>query len=74
MLSPARLVDEARAQGVQVLALTDHDTTGGLDEALREGRRLGLEVIPGVEINTDIGPHEVHILGYFVDHARAPFQ
>jgi predicted metal-dependent phosphoesterase TrpH len=74
VLSPARLVDEARAQGVQVLALTDHDTTGGLDEALREGRRLGLEVIPGVEINTDIGPHEVHILGYFVDHARAPFQ
>ena len=74
MLSPARLVQEAHTQGVRVLALTDHDTTQGLDEALAAGGELGVEVIPGVEINTDVGPHEVHILGYFVDHARAPFQ
>jgi len=74
VLSPARLVQEAHTQGVRVLALTDHDTTQGLDEALAAGGELGVEVIPGVEINTDVGPHEVHILGYFVDHARAPFQ
>jgi hypothetical protein len=64
----------AREHGVGTLALTDHDTTAGLDEALAEGRRIHIDVIPGVEINTDVGEYEVHILGYFVDHTRADFQ
>jgi len=64
----------AREHGVGTLALTDHDTTAGLDEALAEGRRIHIDVIPGVEINTDVGEYEVHILGYYVDHARADFQ
>jgi len=74
VLTPARLLQEAQARGVQVLALTDHDTTDGLAEAAAAGRARGIDVIPGVEINTDVGPHEVHILGYFVDHTRAAFQ
>lgn len=56
------------------LALTDHDTTAGLEEAIAEGRRVHIEVIPGVEINTDVDEHEVHMLGYYVDFARAAFQ
>lgn len=64
----------AREHGVSTLALTDHDTTAGVDEALAAGRRHGVEVIPGVEINTDVGEHEIHILGYFVDHADGAFQ
>lgn len=64
----------AREHGVGTLAVTDHDTTAGLDEALAEGRRIHIDVIPGVEINTDVGDYEVHILGYYVDYARADFQ
>jgi len=59
---------------VRILALTDHDTTNGLVAALAAGRTYGVEVLPGVEINTDVGPYEVHVLGYFVDHTRETFQ
>ncbi len=64
----------ARDHGVTHLALTDHDTTDGLEEALASGRTCGIDVIPGVEINTDVGEHEVHILGYFIDYPRASLQ
>jgi 3',5'-nucleoside bisphosphate phosphatase len=74
LLSPARLVVTAREHGVGTLALTDHDTTAGLDEAVREGERVHVRVIPGVEINTDVDDYEIHILGYFVDCRRDGFQ
>jgi 3',5'-nucleoside bisphosphate phosphatase len=74
LLAPARLVITAREHGVGTLALTDHDTTAGLDEALAEGRRIHIDVIPGVEINTDVDQYEVHILGYYVDRTQAGFQ
>ena len=64
----------AREHGVTTLALTDHDTTDGLAEAIAAGRTYGVEVIPGVEINTDVDTHEVHILGYFIDRADPAFQ
>lgn len=66
-LSPAELVRQARAAGLQVLAVTDHDTTCGIPEALEEASRCGVEVVPGVELSTDVPGTEVHILGYFVD-------
>jgi 3',5'-nucleoside bisphosphate phosphatase len=74
LLSPARLVVTAREHGVGTLALTDHDTTAGVEEALREGARIHVEVIPGVEVNTDVDAFEVHILGYYVDCREADFQ
>ena len=74
MLSPARLVITAREHGVGTLALTDHDTTAGLDDALAEGRRIHVNVIPGVEINTDVDDYEIHLLGYYIDHTRPDFQ
>lgn len=64
----------ARKHGVTTLALTDHDTTDGLAEAAAAGQTCGVDVIPGVEINTDVGEHEVHILGYFLDYARPTLQ
>jgi len=67
-------VQAAREHWVGVLALTDHDSTAGVDEALAAGRTYGVEVIPGVEINTDVDAHEVHILGYFVDYTQDDFQ
>jgi predicted metal-dependent phosphoesterase TrpH len=59
---------------VRCLALTDHDTTDGLEDALAAGRTFGVDVIPGVEINTDVGEHEVHVLGYFIDFGHASLQ
>ncbi len=63
-MSPAELVRHAHEKGLSALALTDHDTVDGVQEALEEGERLGVEVIPGIEISVDYKP-EMHILGYF---------
>jgi predicted metal-dependent phosphoesterase TrpH len=68
LLSPAALVEEAASRGVGILALTDHDTVAGICEARVAGERLGVEIIPGVELSAALpGGGEVHLLGYFVD-------
>jgi predicted metal-dependent phosphoesterase TrpH len=61
---PAELIAKAEAAGLSHVALTDHDTFAGLDEAMRAGERLGIQVIPGVEISTELGGNSVHLLGY----------
>jgi hypothetical protein len=70
LLSPEQLVEKARQAGVQVLAVCDHDSTEGVDAAVAAGKRSGVEVIPAVEINTDVDQGEVHVLGYFLDHRQ----
>jgi hypothetical protein len=72
--SPGELLQRASAAGLRVLALTDHDTTGGLAEAAEAAGALGIDFIPGLELNTDDGGGEVHILGYFPDLACPAFQ
>lgn len=67
LLSPAELIAAAREAGLGAVAVTDHDATGGLQPALEAGRKLGLEVIPGIELSALQGDKEVHILGYFID-------
>ena len=54
----------AKAANVSALAITDHDITTGIPEAMAAGRELGIEVIPGVEISSFDGQSELHILGY----------
>jgi len=72
-LPAAEVVQRAAAAGVELLALSDHDTTSGVSEATAEGERLGIRVVPAVEISAvDAGssmPRELHILGYRIDHA-----
>lgn len=63
-MSPAEVVRHAREKGLAAIALTDHDTIDGVKEALEEGIRSGVEVIPGIEISVDFKP-EMHLLGYF---------
>lgn len=71
LLTPEQLIEKAREAGVQVLAVCDHDSTDGLNAAMAAGARVGIEVIPAVEINTDIDHGEVHVLGYYIDqHQR----
>lgn len=63
-MTPAELVRHAHEKGLAAIAVTDHDSMEGVEQALSEGRRLGIEVIAGVEISTDFDP-EMHLLGYF---------
>lgn len=74
-LPAAEVVRAAAQAGVALLALSDHDTVGGVGEAVSEGERIGLAVVPAVEISAiDHGPaadRELHILGYRIDHAGA---
>ncbi|HEY7534214.1 MAG TPA: PHP domain-containing protein [Nitrospiraceae bacterium] len=66
-LSPAEVLAMADKAGVTALAITDHDIVAGLPEAIEAGSRLGIAVIPGVEISSFDGRNELHILGYHMD-------
>lgn len=68
-LPPAEVVRAAAEAGVRLLALTDHDTVAGVDEALAAGRRLGVEVVSGTELSAIDGLYQdLHVLGYGLDH------
>lgn len=69
-LSPAALVHAAAAAGLDVIALTDHDTAAGVQEAIAASAGLPVTVIPGIEISTCTPPHELHVLGYWIDADR----
>lgn len=67
LLTPAEVVARAAANGVHVLALTDHDDVSGFDEAQAAGRDAGLTLIPGVEISVTWGGQTVHVVGLRID-------
>jgi predicted metal-dependent phosphoesterase TrpH len=76
VLSAADVVGLAADAGVELLALSDHDTVGGVAEAVAAGEQHGLKVVPAVEISAvDEGasePRELHILGYDIDYTGPP--
>src|SRR3989337_3602841 len=75
LLTPTQLIDLAYRRGVRVMALTDHDTTEGLPEALTAAAgHPDLTLIPGIEMSTDVPGSEVHILGHFIDWHDEEFQ
>lgn len=65
-LSPEQVVKLASEAGLAAMALTDHDTTDGISEALKAGQQLGIEVVPGIEVSSSFQGHEIHILGLFI--------
>ena len=67
LLAPAELVARAAAAGLSIIAVTDHDTVGGLREAVDAGRTRGVRVIAGIEMTAVEDGHDVHVLGYFID-------
>jgi hypothetical protein len=81
VLGAAQVVQRAADAGVELLALSDHDTVSGVSEAIAEGHRVGVKVVSAVEISSidatagadgGIGtPRELHILGYRIDHTGA---
>lgn len=73
-MTPAEVVQYARMKGLRAISITDHDTVGGNEEAIEEGRRLGVEVIPGVDLSIAFQPGEFHLLGYFIDYENRELQ
>ncbi|HWY19103.1 MAG TPA: PHP domain-containing protein [Solirubrobacteraceae bacterium] len=81
-LGAAEVVARAAAAGVELLALSDHDTVSGVSEAMAAGERLGVRIVPAVEISSIDDPasqgapgaaRELHILGYLLDHSDPAF-
>lgn len=67
-LTPSELVQKAHGVGLSTLAITDHDSIDGIDEAVAIGMALGVAIVPGVELSAHFNGSEVHILGYFINH------
>lgn len=65
--TPEELLLKTKSIGFRAISITDHDSISAFNEAYSVGRKIGVEVIPGVELSTDIGGSEVHILGYLFD-------
>jgi predicted metal-dependent phosphoesterase TrpH len=65
--SPEKLIKKVQSHGIDTISITDHDSTNAMEEAALYADKYGIEIIPGVEISTDIRDTEVHILGFFID-------
>ena len=71
--TPAEVVRAAAANGITLLALTDHDNVSGVPEAMAEAKRIGVRLLPAIEMDAE-WPHEMHILGQDVDITEPRFQ
>ena len=67
-LTPTELVDLAAQKGLSAIALTDHDTVEGIDEAISRSFKNGVMVIPGIELSCDLNGRDIHIVGLCIDH------
>lgn len=74
-LTPSQLIELVAGRGLKVIAITDHDSTEGIPEALMAAsKHPGLQVIPGIELSADVPRGEVHILGHFMDYKDPELQ
>ncbi len=72
-LSPVDLVERAKADGADVIAVTDHDTVDAIEECIRSGQVNGVRVVPGIELSC-YEHRSVHMLGYFIDLNYPPLR
>ena len=73
-LTPSELVDKAISKNLSAFALTDHDCTDGIDEALEYAKGKPVEVIPGIELSTGYEGKDIHIVGLDINHKSDAFQ
>jgi len=71
--SVKELIAYAKEKGLAAIALTDHDTVSGVEEAVSEGERYGVKVVPGIEISCTYGTGELHILGLNINYKSKVF-
>ncbi len=72
--SPERLIEKAKEAGLAAIAVTDHDTTAGLEAARDAARKIDIEFVPGVELSVNFHKGNMHILGYFMDENEPRFK
>ncbi len=72
--TPSELVEIAVQKGLSAFALTDHDTTDGIEEAMTAARGTGIELIPGVELSTQYQDRDIHIVGLYPDYNNSAFK
>ncbi len=72
--SPTQLVQMALSKSLRAFALTDHDTTDGIPEAMEAAQGTGLEVIPGIEFSTTYDKKDIHVLGLGIQYEQEAFQ
>ena len=65
--TPFELIQKAYKRGINVIGITDHDSINGVKDAIEFAKNLDIEIIPGLEISTDVDDKEVHLLAYFID-------
>lgn len=74
VFTPAEIVALAHEQGFGAIAIADHDSVSGIDEALQAGKQYGIEVIPAIELSIELNGHsDVHLLAYYPDHHDQDF-
>ena len=74
-LTPTELVNLCASRGLKVIAISDHDSTEGLHEArASDEEHPDLEIIPAIELSTDVPGSEIHMLGYYIDTEDSEFQ
>lgn len=69
--SPEELIDYAISQGIGAMAITDHDTVSGLPEAMKYAKRIGFELIPGIEFSIEYSGGSLHLVGLYIDYNNA---
>ena len=70
--SPQEVVQEASERGLACIAITDHDTLEAVPIAQQEAKNFNIEIVPGVELSTEMDGKDIHLLGYFMDCAHGP--
>lgn len=68
-LTPLELLQRAKQNGVDIIAITDHDIVGNVEEIQTQAKQIGVQYIPGIELSTVTQNKSVHLLGYFTDNS-----
>ncbi|MEO0071648.1 MAG: PHP domain-containing protein [candidate division WOR-3 bacterium] len=71
LFTPEEVVERAKEVGLTAIAITDHDSVDGIDRAKLTGKKLQIEVVPGVEMSCSVNGTDVHILGYYFDYQNS---
>ena len=67
LFTPLQLIQSAARIRLSAVAITDHDTTDGIEEGISAGKSWNVDVVPGIELNTQLDLNEIHILGYYIE-------
>ena len=73
-LSPEEVISYAKEKGLDAIAICDHDSVDGIEPCMALASKVGIEVIPGIEMSAEKVDAEVHILGYFIDRNQGWFK